>query len=63
MLRKSSVVALTALAVLAAGCDIGVRADASRAIERFLAAVHNDDRKAFEAAIEREALQIGRAHV
>jgi len=57
MLRKSSVAALTALAVLVSGCDIGVRTDAGRAIERFLAAVHNDDRAAFEAAIDRPALR------
>lgn len=57
MLRKDSVVALAGLALLMGGCDIGVRADAGRAIERFLAAVHDDDRAAFEAAIDRPALR------
>jgi hypothetical protein len=57
MLRRNLVVALTALAVTLGGCDIGVRADASKAIERFLTAVHDDDRKAFEAAIDRAALR------
>jgi hypothetical protein len=57
MLRRNLVVALTALAVTLGGCDVGVRADASKAIERFLTAVHNDDRRAFEAAIDRQALR------
>jgi hypothetical protein len=57
MLRKGLVVALTALAVALGGCDIGVRTDAGRAIERFLKAVHDDDRPAFEAAIDRNALR------
>ena len=57
MVRKSLAVALATLAVALGGCDIGVRADASKAIERFLTAVHNDDRKAFEAAIDRDALR------
>ncbi len=50
-------VALAGFALLLGGCDVGVRADASRAIEHFLSAVHNDDRKAFEAAIDRQALR------
>ena len=57
MLRKGLVVALTALAVALGGCDIGVRADAAKAIERFLAAVHNNDRAAFEAAVDRPPLR------
>lgn len=57
MVRKSLAVALATLAVALGGCDIGVRAEASKAIERFLTAVHNDDRKAFEAAIDRNALR------
>lgn len=57
MFRKSLAVALAALAVAMGGCDVGVRADASKAIERFLTAVHNDDRKAFEVAIDRPALR------
>jgi hypothetical protein len=57
MFRKSSAVALAALAVAASGCDIGVRADASKAIARFLTAVHDNDRKAFEAGIDRQALR------
>jgi hypothetical protein len=57
MLRKCSAVALAALAVALGGCDIGVRADASKAVERFMTAVHNDDRTAFEAVIDRKALR------
>ena len=57
MLRTNLVVALTALAVTLGGCDIGVRADASKAIERFLTAVHNGDQAAFEAGIDRHALR------
>ena len=57
MLSKGLVVALTALAVALGGCDIGVRADAAKAIERFMKAVHDDDRAAFEAAIDRPALR------
>jgi hypothetical protein len=57
MLRRNLVVALTALAVTSGACDIGVRADASKAIAHFLTAVHNDDRAAFEAGIDREALR------
>jgi hypothetical protein len=57
MVRKSLAGVLAALAVALGGCDIGVRADASKAIERFFTAVHNDDRKAFEAAIDRAALR------
>jgi hypothetical protein len=57
MFRMGSAAALAALAVSLSGCDIGVRADAARAIERFLAAVHNDDRAAFEAAVDRDALR------
>jgi hypothetical protein len=57
MVRKSFAVALATLAVALGSCDVGVRADASKAIERFLTAVHNDDRKAFEAGIDRAALR------
>ena len=57
MLRKCSAVALAALTVALGGCDVGVRADASKAVERFLTAVHNDDRTAFEAVIDRKALR------
>jgi hypothetical protein len=57
MVRKSLAVALAALAVALGGCDVGVRAEASKAVERFLTAVHNDDRKAFEAGIDRAALR------
>ena len=57
MLHKSSAAALAALAVAMGGCDIGVRADASKAVARFLTAVQDDDRTAFEAGIDREALR------
>jgi hypothetical protein len=57
MFRKSLAVALATFAVALGGCDIGVRADASKAIQRFLTAVHNDDHRAFEAAIDRRALR------
>jgi hypothetical protein len=57
MLRMRSLAALAVLTVSLSGCDIGVRTDAAKAIERFLAAVHDDDRAAFEAAIDRPALR------
>jgi hypothetical protein len=57
MLRKSLVVALTALAVTLGGCETGERAEAAKAVERFLTAVHNNDRAAFEAVIDRPALR------
>ncbi len=57
MFRKVSAVALLALALVLGGCDLRVRADASQAIARFLKAVHEDDRAAFEAAIDRPALR------
>jgi hypothetical protein len=57
MFRKSLAVALAGLSLVLGGCDIGVRADASKAIERFLKAVQDDDRQAFEAGIDREALR------
>jgi hypothetical protein len=57
MFRKCSAVALAVLTVALCGCDIGVRADASKAVERFLTAVHNDDPTAFEAVIDRKALR------
>jgi len=57
MLRKGLVVALSALTLALSGCDLPVRARASRAIEGFLKAVHDDDRAAFEAAIDRAALR------
>ncbi len=57
MLRKDLMVALTGLALFMGGCDVGVRAEASKAIEHFLTAVHEDDRKGFESALDREALR------
>src|SRR5437016_413755 len=57
MLRKGSVTALSALACLLAACGPGVRADGSAAISRFLAAAQGDDRKAFEAALDRPAVR------
>ena len=57
MFRRNLVVALAALAVALGGCDLSVRADASKSIERFLKAVHDHDRTAFEASIDRAALR------
>ena len=57
MLRKVLVVALTALAVTLGGCGFNTRGDASKAIARFLTAVHNNDRAAFEAGIDRPMLR------
>lgn len=57
MLRRNLVAALTAFTVTLGGCDMGVRTDASKAIARFLTAVHDDDRAAFEAGIDRNALR------
>ncbi len=56
-LRKGLVTALSALACLLSACGPGVRADASRAIAGFLGAAQRDDRKAFEAALDRPALR------
>ncbi len=57
MLKKGPAAAFLALSLALAGCSLDVRADASRGIARFLDAVHRDDRKAFEAAIDRPALR------
>jgi hypothetical protein len=57
MLRKGLVTALSALACLLSACGPGVRADASKAIAGFLGAAQRDDRKAFEAALDRSALR------
>jgi hypothetical protein len=40
-----------------AGCGLGERGDASRAIARFLAAADKGDRTAFEAGVDRKALR------
>ncbi len=55
--RKLSVVAVVVFAAVLGGCGVGVRADASKGIARFLAAAHRGDRAAFEAALDREALR------
>jgi hypothetical protein len=57
MLRKGSVVAFSALALLVAGCGPGVRAQGSAAIAGFLHTVQADDGEAFEAGIDRPALR------
>lgn len=56
MFSKAQLTAFLALAALG-GCDINVRADASRGIASFLQAVHTNDRAAFEAALDRPALR------
>ena len=50
-------VALILAAALLGGCDLGVRANAAKGVERFLAAAQAGDRAAFEAAIDRPALR------
>jgi hypothetical protein len=71
MHRKGLVVALSALACLLSACGGGVRAKGSAAISAFLAATQREDRKAFEAGLDRPALRsdlrgqladLGRAH-
>lgn len=57
MVRKVLAGALSALMVALCGCGVGVRASASVGIARFLAAAHDDDRKAFEAQLDRPALR------
>ncbi|MFL5295983.1 MAG: DUF2939 domain-containing protein [Phenylobacterium sp.] len=49
------VLALTAPGLT--GCSLDVRADAAQGVARFLDAVHDGDRKAFEASIDRPALR------
>src|SRR5207253_1086966 len=57
MLRKGVRAAVSLLALALAGCGVDVRADAAQGVARFLDAVRRDDRKAFEAAIDRPALR------
>ncbi|MGZ6020808.1 MAG: hypothetical protein ACXWKO_19250 [Phenylobacterium sp.] len=45
------------LALSLGGCGLGARHSGSAAIADFLAAVQKDDRKAFEAALDRPALR------
>jgi hypothetical protein len=54
--RRINIAASAALLALA-GCSIDVRADAAQGVAKFLDAVRRDDRKAFEAAIDRPALR------
>ncbi len=49
--------ALILAAVAVSGCDLGVRADAAKGVQTFLAAARTGDRPAFEAAIDRPALR------
>lgn len=49
--------ALILIAVALGGCDLGVRSDAAKGVEKFLAAARTGDRPAFEAAIDRPALR------
>jgi hypothetical protein len=71
MHRKGLVVALSALACLMGACGGGVRTKGSAAISAFLGVVQREDRKAFEAGLDRAALRadlrdqladLGRAH-
>jgi hypothetical protein len=57
MLRRGGLAASLVLLGLLAGCGIDVRADAAQGVARFLDAVHNGDRKAFEAAVDRPLLR------
>jgi hypothetical protein len=54
---KGPAVAFSVLALLLGGCGFGARHSGSVAIAGFLAAVQKDDRKAFEAALDRPALR------
>jgi hypothetical protein len=54
---KGRVVAFSLLAFSLAACGFGARHSGSVAIADFLAAVQKDDRKAFEAALDRPALR------
>jgi hypothetical protein len=57
MLRRGALCASLASLALLSACGIDVRADAAQGVARFLDAVHNGDRKAFEAAVDRSALR------
>lgn len=62
MVRKGWAFAVLAISVLLTGCGplgfgLGERADASKAIAKFLAAVDKGDRAAFEAGLDRKALR------
>jgi hypothetical protein len=57
MLKKGPAAAFLALSLALGGCSLDVRADASRGVARFFDAVHQGDRRAFEAAIDRPALR------
>jgi hypothetical protein len=57
MVAKAFPAVLAVFALTLSACDVGVRTDASKDIAGFLDAVHTGDRAAFEAAIDRPALQ------
>jgi hypothetical protein len=57
MLRKGPAVSFFAFALLLSACGPGVRAKGSAAIAGFLATTQADDRKAFEAGLDRPALR------
>ncbi len=57
MQMKGPVVAFSVLALLLGGCGFGARHSGSAAIAGFLAAAQANDRKAFEAALDRPALR------
>jgi hypothetical protein len=49
--------AILGMSLCLAGCGLGERGDASKAIAKFLAAADKGDRAAFEAGIDRAALR------
>lgn len=57
MLRSGVAVALGALALALGGCEGRAKADAAASAERLLAAVQANDRVAFEAEIDRDAVR------
>jgi hypothetical protein len=58
MLRTGRAAAVIAISMgVLAGCGLGERGDASRAIAKFLAAADKGDRAAFEAGLDRQALR------
>jgi len=57
MLRKGSLVALSALALAVGGCGFDARRDAAKAVATFMAAVQRDDAAKIEAALDRPALR------
>ncbi len=57
MLRRGASAASLLFLLTLGGCGFDVRADAAQGVARFLDAVHNGDRKAFEQTVDRPALR------